>query len=195
MKKTLLSSSIALFLILISFAGHAVVVTWQLVDVTFTDGGVATGVFDYDADTDTYSAINIETSGGSEPSFANTPSYGVPSDVLFTPNAALFSTVPTLLSDYTGSFFFGILFATSLTNAGGTVPVDSSAITGELVCGNAACSAIPAPIPGPGIRVITGGSVSAVPLPAAAWLFGSGLVGLIGVARRKRRHLILGTRH
>jgi predicted extracellular nuclease len=28
-------------------------------------------------------------------------------------------------------------------------------------------------------------SVSAVPLPAAAWLFGSGLIGLIGLARRK----------
>lgn len=29
------------------------------------------------------------------------------------------------------------------------------------------------------------GVVSAVPVPAAAWLFGSGLLGLIGVARRK----------
>lgn len=29
-------------------------------------------------------------------------------------------------------------------------------------------------------------TVSAVPLPAAAWLFGSGLLGLIGVARRRR---------
>lgn len=28
--------------------------------------------------------------------------------------------------------------------------------------------------------------VSAVPVPAAAWLFGSGLVGLVGIARRKR---------
>ena len=29
-------------------------------------------------------------------------------------------------------------------------------------------------------------SVSAVPVPAAVWLFGSGLIGLIGVARRKK---------
>lgn len=28
--------------------------------------------------------------------------------------------------------------------------------------------------------------VSAVPVPAAAWLFGSGLLGLVGIARRKR---------
>lgn len=27
--------------------------------------------------------------------------------------------------------------------------------------------------------------VSAIPVPAAAWLFGSGLIGLIGLARRK----------
>jgi hypothetical protein len=30
------------------------------------------------------------------------------------------------------------------------------------------------------------GDVAAVPLPAAVWLFGSGLLGLIGVARRRR---------
>jgi hypothetical protein len=29
--------------------------------------------------------------------------------------------------------------------------------------------------------------VTAVPIPAAVWLFGSGLVGLVGVARRKRK--------
>jgi hypothetical protein len=34
--------------------------------------------------------------------------------------------------------------------------------------------------------------VSAVPVPAAAWLFGSGLLGLIGVARRKRVGANLG---
>ncbi|GAB4511079.1 MAG: hypothetical protein Tsb0026_13710 [Sulfuricaulis sp.] len=33
------------------------------------------------------------------------------------------------------------------------------------------------------------GDVAAVPLPTAVWLFGSGLLGLIGVARRKARTL------
>ena len=37
-------------------------------------------------------------------------------------------------------------------------------------------------IPGGEIR----GQVNAVPVPAAVWLFGSGLVGLIGIARRKK---------
>jgi len=30
------------------------------------------------------------------------------------------------------------------------------------------------------------GTISAVPVPAAVWLFGSGLIGLTGMARRKR---------
>jgi len=34
---------------------------------------------------------------------------------------------------------------------------------------------------------MTSFQVSAVPVPAAVWLFGSGLLGLIGVARRKAR--------
>lgn len=33
---------------------------------------------------------------------------------------------------------------------------------------------------------VRSGDVSAVPVPAAVWLFGSGLMGLLGIARRKR---------
>jgi hypothetical protein len=33
---------------------------------------------------------------------------------------------------------------------------------------------------------VQSGDVSTVPVPAAAWLFGSGLLGLVGVARRKQ---------
>ena len=33
---------------------------------------------------------------------------------------------------------------------------------------------------------VTLGTLTAVPIPAAVWLFGSGLIGLIGVARRKK---------
>jgi hypothetical protein len=31
-------------------------------------------------------------------------------------------------------------------------------------------------------------TVSLVPIPAAVWLFGSGLIGLVGIARRRRRN-------
>jgi hypothetical protein len=36
---------------------------------------------------------------------------------------------------------------------------------------------------------VRAGDVGAVPVPAAVWLFGSGLLGLIGVARRKNPHI------
>ena len=36
------------------------------------------------------------------------------------------------------------------------------------------------------VWAVRDGDVSAVPVPAAVWLFGSGLIGLIGVARRKK---------
>jgi len=39
--------------------------------------------------------------------------------------------------------------------------------------------------PFPGQAPTFQGTVSAVPVPAAVWLFGSGLLGLVGVARRK----------
>jgi hypothetical protein len=35
---------------------------------------------------------------------------------------------------------------------------------------------------------LTISEASPVPVPAAAWLFGSGLIGLVGVARRKKLH-------
>jgi len=38
-----------------------------------------------------------------------------------------------------------------------------------------------------GTMTVGGGGPDPIPVPAAAWLFGSGLVGLVGVARRRRK--------
>lgn len=38
-----------------------------------------------------------------------------------------------------------------------------------------------------GSFVASGTAVTTIPVPAAAWLFGSGLIGLVGIARRKPR--------
>jgi len=40
--------------------------------------------------------------------------------------------------------------------------------------------------PGITMQWIIEGTATVVPVPAAAWLFGSGLLGLIGIARRKK---------
>jgi hypothetical protein len=69
-----------------------------------------------------------------------------------------------------------MLFAASLTNAGGVVAIDGS---GEFICGQECI------YPASELRQISSGQVSAVPIPAAAWLFGSALAGL-GWLRRKQ---------
>jgi hypothetical protein len=40
-------------------------------------------------------------------------------------------------------------------------------------------------VTGPSYQLALWGSTAPVPIPAAVWLFGSGLIGLVGLARRK----------
>jgi len=59
------------------------------------------------------------------------------------------------------------------------------------VCSGQAAPMAAGPFPGneplwTGTGSITQGAPSAVPVPAAVWLFGSGLVGLAGIARRRK---------
>ncbi len=56
--------------------------------------------------------------------------------------------------------------------------------TGGSYQGNLSVGRLEGTITGTAI-IATLGSVSTVPIPAAIWLFGSGLLGLIGIARRK----------
>jgi hypothetical protein len=58
----------------------------------------------------------------------------------------------------------------------------TAAQTADLLAGLWYINIHTAANPGGEIR----GQVSAIPVPAAVWLFGSGLLGLIGMARRKR---------
>jgi len=45
-------------------------------------------------------------------------------------------------------------------------------------------------LPGAGDRgfndIVVEVSLAPIPIPAAAWLFGSGLLGMVGIARRKK---------
>lgn len=65
-----------------------------------------------------------------------------------------------------------------LGNYAASVSPDGNTITGDWDSGVVPGSGIP----GDFMAVRS----SAVPLPAAVWLFGSGLLGLVGVARRKK---------
>ena len=142
---------------------EAAVVTWTLKNVSLSGSGQigsANGSFDFDAATDTFSNINIsaaETYGSI--SFLN-------GDASF---LELSSGRPS---------FLNMSFDSALTESGGTIGV---AVEETIILFT---SPIPITAFLSGSGFVTG--TPAVPIPAAAWLFGSGLLGLIGIARRKK---------
>jgi hypothetical protein len=72
-------------------------------------------------------------------------------------------------------------------NFDGTYDFESASLTytsGSLATGLAGGSIVGASFDG-GRVIAKIGEVAVVPVPAAVWLFGSGLLGLVGVARRK----------
>jgi hypothetical protein len=156
-------------------------ITWNLSGVTFDDDGTASGSFVYDADTNTYSAIDVTTSTfGSRLPFTYTSlsNVALSSDTgfLFGPNSG----------DLTGASFLMWLFDAPLTNFGGIVqvsvppPVDSI----EAICGDPGCSDSAATF-----RSVKGGEVVAAvttPEPSTFLLVSTGLIALLaGVAIRK----------
>jgi hypothetical protein len=71
-------------------------------------------------------------------------------------------------------------------SASGWIPLIPDSIGGSpMPTGPFAGYSINLDLGTPGSMVLTSIEASPVPIPAAAWLFGSGLIGLLGVARRK----------
>jgi hypothetical protein len=80
----------------------------------------------------------------------------------------------TLAGSYNSAF---------ITAQGGTVSAAMNALTQGLNSGEAYLNIHTTIVPGGEIRGFL--TPEAVPLPAAAWLFGSSLIGLLGVSRSK----------
>ncbi|MEQ1884047.1 MAG: hypothetical protein ABL967_03240 [Bryobacteraceae bacterium] len=140
---------------------HAAPVTWYLNGVTFDDGGKAFGSYVYDADTNTFSAINITTTAGSLWPGRGYQNYltGFSSNTRIIALAAL-----PIVAGSTENFVLPLNFP--MTNAGGTINVNTSTGTRwEAKCSNAGCSAALA-----GGRLLTGGSVTATaPTTKRTW--------------------------
>lgn len=163
-------------------------VLWTLQNVTFSGGGMASGSFVYDADTNTYSSVNITTTAG--PFIGGIHFIGL--------NSALGSTAGQLgIAQSPGAPTAGLpvlflQFDSALTNTGGTANlVLGSSSPPSLPQGSfqTACIAIGGCGglgPPTSVWLINAGSVTAavVPIPGGAWLFGSAL-SLVGVMRRK----------
>jgi hypothetical protein len=151
-------------------------VTWNLVNVTFSDRGTASGSFVFDANTNTVSSVNITTTAGT--SFVGATYTG--EDPGFLPDATAMDVVTNpLLSDLTGTPDLFMSFQSALTDLGGTIALLTNG--GESMCINPGCT-----LAGPKLRALaTGEVVSSVPEPSSILLLGMGMFALAGAARRK----------
>jgi len=201
---------IPLILLLGWGSAWAIPVMWTLDGVTFRDevydpatifigetGAGVTGSFVYDADTNTYSDIAVTVEAGAteeiSPFWPELTYFGI-APWIFPPlvsgaNGVTLQSHPFICPGGCSNEL-SLVYASPLTNAGGTVALDTSGASVsvdasvEMVFGNNLSG-------GRGslhiARRIAGGTLigTVVPLPAAVWLFGSGLAGL-GFLRRKK---------
>lgn len=161
----------------------AVPVAWSFEpgwDFDYPYGSVS-GSFKYDSVSGTYSDLAISWLGVS----FDTPFVGV-SVPPNGPNAlsAFPSSPPTPFNFGPGEDSYVLLF-----NWNGSLPASGthSGLVGLVLCETGGFDCVNTG--GYQIAAVIGNittSVPAVPIPAAIWLFGSGLVGLTGFSRRKR---------
>lgn len=160
-------------LLVFSFSSHAATVRWELTNVTFDDGGIATGWFEYDSSQYELSNWLISVEGG-DPEFPG---------AIYNPET---STSQTAISSSFSMIIFSIAtggtdrvlrldFDHELYSAPGVIDVTSSGVWTNMECFNCYPSRL----------IVSGTLVSAVPIPAAAWLFSSALIGLVGLKRKK----------
>jgi hypothetical protein len=153
-------------------------VTWDLSGVTFASGGSASGSFVYDALTNTYSSINIIVSGAA---FGFGDGTYTILDPGFGSSGIEIVTVPGAVGNFSGTSVLALDFASSLTDAGGTIALVPG-VHGIQQCLDAAC------IVSFTVEAVSAGSVTtsltSVPEPSSLLLLGSGLLGLM--SRRKR---------
>jgi hypothetical protein len=165
-----MKKSLTILLFLFSAMAHASPVTWTLENVLFEDGGTAYGSYTYDADINAFTNLSITTTTGSIISLGQTYTTGC----YYIYCGDLDDTVA---AGILGSFapIFGFVLDGPMTNNGGSH---------QLLIGPCQLSC-EFEEDGETFRNVISGSVSAVPIPAAVWLFGSALAGLGWLRRRQ----------
>ncbi len=185
--------------LLFSALVQAAPVTWELNGVAFDDGTSVSGWFIYDADSGSLQDFSISVENAPPPPCVNCSDTGIyPSfeSLTYTPDIYSFEFFDHNYGgfDLTNPYDCFILgcaqilnlgFADYLTDAGGVVQLQTLGC--DRPCTISYEDVVWSPT-GAGVyistRYVVSGNVSAVPIPAAVWLFGSGL-GLLGWMRRK----------
>lgn len=172
---------LALSLSCVSGVVNADAVHWTLDGVILSDGQLLTGSFDYDRDINQYSNISVTNSGTAtweSTSFTQmSGNSGNQVSVAFHDGTPAINDILLLLSwNINGQ---------ELTNAGGSVSLKQDSVL-FFRCSVEDCSNGSTSLSRH--VYVTAGQLTTVPIPAAAWLFGSGVLGLIGVAKRKKSH-------
>jgi hypothetical protein len=151
----------------LSAPAQATPILWTISGVIFPQGGKVSGTFDYDALTSTYSNIDITTT----------------TDTRFTGETytASFFTNSSNLDVTNGAQGLALTFGNPLPNAGGSDPIVQTA---EGTCFSSGCAGGTFLV----ARFVTFSGVAtgtpAVPEPASAAVFGTGLLGLLLIRRR-----------
>lgn len=164
-------------------AAWAIPVTYTVSGANLTGGGSISGTFTYDADINTYSAINlVTTAGGAYPG----------ATYITTNGAGAFSTatslnVVTASGNGAGEPVLNLVWGAALTNAGGTISI--STLSGEGVCAGPCINYGGAPAPR--FLVAPGSITSTAPVPTLSeWamiLMGLALAGMAVVFVRRRQ--------
>ena len=171
-RRKLLAAALLGAAMLASTSAQAQAVRWTVLNGTFDDATVFTGSFDYDATTDTYGDFDFMTFDGTLTGAQYTPS-----------NSQFQGNSPTSFGVFNFTRFQSLSFTLRmpLTNAGGTIPIDTAASGEQSRFG--------------GYRAVSGGSVSAPaggpgapgPLAGVGFLPAIAAFGALVATRVRRR--------
>lgn len=177
---------LTLALVLLSLgplSSAALPLTWSLDNVAFTDGGIATGSFTFDADTNSLIDWNISVSGGDEtifPAFSYTPAT-IPDTGIFDTGLGLSLQLfvdSNALGGTPESRALVLSTLAALTDAGGIVALEA---LGRPEWESRECYNC-----NPYRLVATGSIRSAVPEPSSLGILATGLILLSVMSRRSR---------
>ena len=181
-----ISTALVVAGLLAAGTAQAVPLTWTLQSVVFDDGGTANGSFVFDADTTSYSNIMINTTAGSV--------LGAQAYTLLRPGSGTldfgFTIIDVVEADMTGNQHMAVVFASSLTNAGGTISFGSNGgfDPWEGTCSQADCKMgfIDRNVVSGTVFARAPDSTNPVPEPTGAVVFGVGML-CVAASNRSRR--------